>query len=185
MNRDELIKIFKEVSKQLCIEDDRCEYLNYTQIRNNRHVIREPEATHVLSMVLSRKNIYFGLEVPTKELYQFTGNSPTTASIDLSIEPSEDQPNGVNVELKADQPVVKQVQKDFEKLLREQSLGSAFFHILKNSDSGTLPTLLNKYEEAYRNVMGLTNKISKWFVFFILVKEKQFLIIHREPVFRA
>lgn len=173
MKSDELINIFKEVSTQLSIDTDKCGYLIYTQKRNNKYVIREPEATQVLSMVLSRKLIYFGLEVPTEKLYQFSGVSPTAASIDLVIEPIEDQPNGVNVEFKADQPEVFKIQKDFEKLLREQASGSAFFHILKNSNSRTLVNLLNKYREAYENVRGLNDKISKWFVLFIFVKEKQ------------
>ena len=64
--------------------------------------------------------------------------------------------------------------KDFEKLLREQTYGSAFFHILKNSDRGTLPLLLKKYKISYKNTLNnIDDTLNKWFIFFIFVKEKQ------------
>lgn len=170
MNRNDLIAIFREVSKQLSEESGRCGNLIYTQEKSNRKLIREPEARHVLTMVLSRKNVNFGLEVPTKKRYKISGGSPDTANIDLVIEPDEEQ---INVELKGGQPNINNIQKDFEKLLREQVSGCAFYHVLQNSNRGTLPALLNKYKEGYSNIVSLNDAISKWFILFIFVKEKQ------------
>ena len=168
MDRNDLIATFREVSKQLSEEFDRCGNLIYTQEKSNRKLIREPEARHVLTMLLSGKNVNFGLEVPTKKKYKFSGRSPDTANIDIVIEPNKEL---VNVELKEGQR--KTIQKDFEKLLREQVSGCAFYHVLQNSNRGTLPALLNKYKEAYSNIVNLNDAIPKWFILFIFVKEKQ------------
>jgi hypothetical protein len=167
-DRNDLIEIFRETSRQLSKKPDRCGNLIYTQEKSNRKLIREPEARHVLTMVLSGKNVNFGLEVPTKKKYRFSGSSRDTANIDLVIEPNKEQ---VNVELKEGQR--KTIQKDFEKLLREQASGSAFYHVLQNSNRATLPALLNKYKEAYSNIVNLNDAVPKWFILFIFVKEKQ------------
>ena len=168
MDRNDLIEIFRETSRQLSKKSDRYRNLIYTQEKSNRKLIREPEARYVLTMVLSRKNVDFGLEVPTKKKYRFTGSSPDTANIDLVIEPNKEQ---VNIELKEGQR--KTIQKDFEKLLREQALGGAFYHVLQNSNRATLPALLNKYKEAYSNIVNRNDAFPKWFMLFIFVKAKQ------------
>ena len=167
-DRNNLIDIFRETSKQLSKEPDRCGNLIYTQEKSNRRLIRDPEARHVLTRVLSQKNVDFGLEMPTKKKYSFGGSSPDTANIDLVIEPNKEQ---LNVELKEGQR--KTIQKDFEKLLSEQVSGGAFYHVLQNSNSATLPALLNKYKEAYSNIVNLNDAVPKWFILFIFVKEKQ------------
>ncbi len=164
VTREDLINIFKEVSTKLSENPDRCGTLLYTQ----KSKIREPEATHVLAIVISKNNIHFGLEVPTKKKYKFKGKSPRSASIDLAIEPDGKQ---INVELKEGQN--ETLKKDFEKLLREDVEGGAFFHILKNSDSGTLPSLFNKYKNAYNKLINVEGKKSKWFSLFIFIKEKK------------
>lgn len=104
----------------------------------------------------------------TKKKYKFSGPSPDTANIDLVIEPNKEP---VNVELKEGQR--KTIQKDFEKLLREQVSGCAFYHVLQNSNRGTLPALLNKYKAAYSNIVNLNDAIPKWYILFIFVKEKR------------
>lgn len=168
MNRNDLIEIFRETSRLLSKRSDRCGNLIYTQEESNRKLIREPEARLVLTMVISGKNVNFGLEVPTKKKYRISGSSPDTANIDLVIEPNKEQ---VNVELKEGQR--KTIQKDFEKLLREEASGCAFYHVLQNSNRGTLPAILNKYKEAYGNKVNLNDAVPKWFILFIFVKERQ------------
>lgn len=170
IDKNELIDIFKEVSKKLSENPNRCGTLVYTKKESNKPIIREPEASYVLSLVLSGKNINFGLEVPTKKKYKFkiNGKNPKSASIDLAIEPNEKQ---INVELKEGQR--ETIKKDFEKFLREDVEGCAFFHILKNSDSGTLPSLFKKYNKAYANLVHVKDKKSKWFLLFIFIKEKK------------
>ncbi len=164
VTREDLINIFKEASTKLSENPDRCGTLLYTQ----KSKIREPEATHILALVISENKIHFGLEVPTKKKYKFTGESSKSASIDIAIEPDGKQ---VNVELKEGQNDT--IQKDFEKLLIEDIEGGTFFHILQNSDSGTLPNLFEKYKKAYANLVDLKDKKSKWFILFIFIKEKK------------
>lgn len=173
MNRNDLINLFREASKRLSEKPDGCGNLIYTQKTDNKSKIREPEGKFVIANVLSDKKISFGIEVPTNKTYRFTqekGKIQRLARTDLSILTNGNQ---INIELKEGQPNINKIEKDFEKLLREEVSGVAFFHILQNSNSRTLRALLDKYKKAYINKLGVKEKKSKWFVLFIFIKEKQ------------
>jgi hypothetical protein len=59
------------------------------------------------------------------------------------------------------------------KMLGEDVAGCAFFHVLKNTNRGTLPNLMAKYEEAYHNNLSKERRFGKWFVLHIHVQEKK------------
>ena len=170
MNQNDLIEIFKDVSERLCNESHKCGYLIYTQEKNNKKIIREPEVQCVFSIVLSEKKIYFGTEVPTKNLYNISSKKADVANTDLVINPN-DQP--INIEFKREIPEVDYIKKDFEKLSREHVAGCAIYHILKNTNKETLSKLHRNYKEAYKKIEKVNKKQPKWFVFFILIKEKR------------
>ncbi|MCX8015604.1 MAG: hypothetical protein N2748_06240 [candidate division WOR-3 bacterium] len=169
MEKNCLIDIFKKTSDLLSKNHDKCNNLIFTQKRNNKTIIREPEARFALTHVLTNMNINFGIEVPTKKKYKFSGKSDriTSARIDLSIFTKLGQ---INIELK--EGPRETVKKDIEKLMREDTTGCAIYHILQNSDTGTLPAILNKYKRAYDNTKNLKEIYSKWFILFIYIKEK-------------
>lgn len=176
MNPDDLIEILKEASTRLCKADDRCGNLIYVQ-KEKGVIIREPEARHAISLELIKRNFDFGIEVPTKEKYLFSGKKKNIrcGRIDLVINPEGNQ---INVELKEGQPKIEMIQKDFEKLLRENVSGASFYHVLKNTNSRSLSTLLEKYTKAYTNAIEKTKSnqfqtFAKWFVLYIFVKEKK------------
>lgn len=170
MNKNDLIEIFKDVSKRLSQEPNKCGNLIYTQEKNKRKIIREPEMRCVFSTVLSEKNVNFGVEVPTKKKYNISSKKADVANTDLVINPN-DEP--INIEFKRDIPKVDNIKKDFEKLSRENAVGCAFYNVLKNTNRETLPTLLKNYKDAYERIKSVDDKKPKWFVFFIFIKEKQ------------
>lgn len=110
----------------------------------------------------------FGLEVPTKEDYSFTGKKSRSALTDLSIFGEEK----INIEFKEGQPKQDQVDTDIEKLIREQNPG-IWFHIFqtRNSNSehsgGTLKTLINKLN---KSISKFEVKGKSWIQFIIIVK---------------
>lgn len=171
IGESELLNLFIDASKLMTNENDRCKNLMYTQTESGKHIIREPEATCILTNLLFSKGINFGIEVPTKERYIISGKKPDSADTDLSIFQNNEQ---INIEFKTRQPVIKTIMKDFLKFFGENVKGCAFFHILKNRDSATITKLLKKYEEAHIDAKKLVEKKrEKWFLFFIFVKEKK------------
>ena len=139
-----LLDLFIDASKLMTNENDRYKNLIYTQKESGKHIIREPEATWVLTNLLFSKGINFGIEVPTKGRYQIRGKKPDSTDIDLSIFQKNEQ---INIEFKTRQPVIETITKDFLKFFGEEVQGCAFFHILKNRDSTTITKLLKKYED--------------------------------------
>jgi len=170
IDEQELLDLYIEASKFMAEEKDRCGNLLYTQKKSGKHIIREPEVAHVLGQLLSQRGINFGVEVPTEKKYLISGEKPDTAAVDLAIFTGEKQ---INIELKGGQPNVKEIEKDFKKFLGEPVQGCSFFHILKNTNAGTMPSLLEKYSKAYKSSLSITEKVSKWFLLFIFVKEKK------------
>lgn len=170
LDKIDLLDLFIKVSKLMVFEPNKCENLIFTQERDGKRIIREPEATYIMSNELSKKGISFGLEVPTGKKYQIKGSSPDSANTDVAIEPYGKQ---INVEFKCDQPKREDIEKDILKLLREDVSGTAFFHILKNYNRGTMPKLMIKFETSYIVLKNYDDTVSKWFLLFIFVKEKK------------
>lgn len=95
---------------------------------------------------------FYSVETPTYEVFRETGKKDLSARTDVSLYevavPSV-QSKKVNIELKANNPPVEHFRKDFEKLARE-GLDGVWFHLLKNADSGTLPSVFQKIRESFR-----------------------------------
>ena len=79
-------------------------------------------------------DFFYSIETPTTQKYQFSGKGAKSGSIDVCIYNSS--ANRVcNIEFKAKQSKEKEIQKDFEKLLREEG-ANFLIHFLHNQ-SGT------------------------------------------------
>lgn len=170
LNKNNLLDLFIKASKLMVVEPDKYENLIFTQERDGKQIIREPEATYSIANELSKKGVTFGLEVPTGKKYKIKGSKPDSANTDLAIEPTGKQ---INVEFKCDQPKPEDIEKDILKLLGEDVSGTAFFHILKNYNRGTMPTLLKKFETSFINLKNYDDVVTKWFLLFFFVKEKK------------
>lgn len=113
----------------------------YPKKRDGETRISEQEAKQIFIGKVVDQGITYSVETPTKETYSFSGNTPLSAQIDLSLYPEGRQ---VDIEFKAHNVDIKNIMKDFEKLICEGNKG-IFFHLIKNSNSGTIPSILNKY----------------------------------------
>ncbi len=143
---------------------------------NSEIRISEQEARILYCNILNNLNYFYSIETPTDETYKQTGNTPLSALSDLSTYRYIN--NGfkklVNVELKANNPATKHISKDIEKMIREEKDGN-WFHVLKNIDKGTLPTVFSKYIFSIKKHSNKSSKIS--ILFCICILEKKFSII--------
>lgn len=145
--------------------------------RTNEEIrISEQEARILYCNILNNLNYFYSIETPTNETYQQTGNTPLSALSDLSIYRYID--NGfekmANVELKAHNPDIKNISKDIEKIIREEKDGN-WFHVLKNINKGTLPSVFDKFIFSLKKHSNKSSKIS--ILFCICILEKKFSII--------
>jgi hypothetical protein len=167
MKPEQFIEIFQETSKNMFVSDERCGLLHYAKMRNGSGFkIREPEATQALIQVLYRRGIEYGVEVPTMGLYAISTDKQDAANTDIVLFTETGQ---INIEFKEGSCHMKHIQKDIMKMLGEDVAGCAFFHVLKNTNRGTLPNLMAKYEEAYHNNLSKERRFGKWFVLHIHV----------------
>lgn len=99
------------------------------------------------------ENLYYAVEVPTKDLYDFRTTPPQigkgqSAMFDLVL--YDDNGPRVFIEFKGNNPSAKHYNKDFCKLENEIEYGEKnntlryFIEILKNSNSGTKRSLSRK-----------------------------------------
>jgi len=123
--------------------------------------ISEQELRFAYAATLERKGIFqpyfYSVEPPTAEKYHFKGVvTERSGSSDLSLyEPNdgkkqENKFNRVcNIECKAHNADPKSIQKDIQKLVREEVVGG-WGHLLLNQDSGTLRELLRKITKSFQ-----------------------------------
>ena len=164
MEPKKMIKLLMECSRRAVKEDGKYKHMIFSQ----KKMIREPELRAILSEVLSESKITYGIEVPTRNKY---GKGKNKARTDIAI-----YKNGspiINIELKQGQPDYCEIEKDFQKLFKEGVIGSCFYHVLQNSDSGTLPSLIRKYNKAYSEANQESRKVKKWFLLFIFVAKQR------------
>ena len=162
---------FDQASRLIVSKDEKDRnYLKLShELKDTKEKVREPEARHVICQVLSQNQVSHGIEVPTVGLYRFSGKGKRRALIDLTI--FEDKHRLINIELKEGQPSksdrkVSPIEKDVEKLRKEVVPGSAFFHILQKTDSGTVKAIQKKYASAYKSVKEGKNK--GWFLLYVI-----------------
>ncbi len=168
--RNTMIRVFIEVSRRLSQRPDGYGNLVFTHRNGEERKVAEPEAKFILASVLSEMNIPFGLEVPTEKAYNIKGKSPRRGNTDLVVNPLGEL---VNVELKEGQPRKDRIRGDFGKLLREPASGCAFYDILQNSNSRSLPSLMGKCMNSYVSLEDVSDRLPKWFILFILVRKKR------------
>ena len=138
--------------------------------------ISEQEARILYCNILNNLNYFYSIETPTENPYQQSGKTGVSALSDLSI---YHYANGgfkkeVNVEFKARNPATKNIVKDIEKIIKEKIDGN-WFHILKNIDKGTLPSVFDKFIFSLKEHSNKGSKIS--ILFCICILEKKFSII--------
>ena len=183
---DELAALFIETSKRLSSGiNDRywLELRNRRDLKPNASSIREPDARYILCRILAENARRFGIEWPTTWKYGFSGPSLGRARIDLALEPSPDGNGQVNVEFKegwstsrTDSKPIGRIQKDFEKMLMEETSGCAFYHILQGPTRKSLSDLLGEY--AVENQMSVDRIIErnrifeKWCLIFFFLKDR-------------
>ena len=125
----------------------------------------------------------YSIETPTSELYCFNKESTDnndepiekgrSALSDLSIYDNSLENKLVNVEFKAHNPKQESYNKDIEKLIKEGVRGN-WFHLLKNTNNGTIKSLNRKFKSALNKVIS-ENDFNKdedlWILFFIVILE--------------
>ena len=132
--------------------------------------VSEQEARFCLAALLEseRYPFYYSVETPTEEKYSFSGSTELAAQTDLTL--YDEKLNKLfNVELKCNNV---ECDNDFEKLCREKPDG-VWFHILENTDSGTLPSVLKKVTEALEKALPYSQYSEKKIVFAFCILKKQ------------
>lgn len=143
---------------------------------NNEIRISEQEARILYCSILNNLNYFYSIETPTNETYQFTGKTPLSALSDLSVYTYNNNKfeKEANVEFKAHNPTIANISKDIEKMIRERKDGN-WFHVLKNVDEKTLPSVFKKFVSSFEIHKGKGSK--KFILFCICILEKKFSII--------
>jgi hypothetical protein len=143
-----LLEITQEASRELLKiyhnSGNQTTRLVFSRKRNGMIRASELEMRFVLTTMIERYNfpgLGYSIESPTVEPYSFKGKKSRSAATDLSL--YIDNQKEDNMELKAHNPATSSILKDIKKLVGEPCLG-AWIHLLKNKDSGTLKSIINK-----------------------------------------
>jgi len=138
--------------------------------------ISEQEARILYCNILNNLNYFYSIETPTDYAYIQSGKTGVSALSDLSIYRCTDKgfKKKANVEFKALNPTTEDINKDIEKIIKE-GLDGNWFHILKNIDKGTLPSVFDKFISSLKEHSNKNSKIS--ILFCMCVLEKKFSII--------
>ncbi len=174
-----LLELVQETSKELLKiyfnKPNRRTLLKFPKYRNDRNGeirISEQELRFVMTNLhgqFSRPGFYYSVETPTSNEYSFSKKGKRSAASDLSFYYEDDKV--INVELKAHNPAQSAIDKDIEKLTKENCNG-AWVHLFKNEDKATAKTLFNKFEKAFKKFPNSQKPIS----FHILILETKTLL---------
>jgi hypothetical protein len=150
-------------------------HLVCTQAKNPKEpILREPEMRTAFQQEAEAREMFYGIEVPTKYPYRFVdteGQSRRRALVDFALLNSGEAKSDRNVlvEFKQGQPnrVLSKVDdsfdypkitKDIHKLWAEPVRhGSCMFHICQAADRGTLAATEAKYNAVTQNAMNLAS----------------------------
>jgi hypothetical protein len=152
----------------------------YNNSNNKDFRISEQEARFVFINLHDRFSFpgyRYSIETPTKNVYQFSGTNSRSAQSDLSFFDEENQL--INIEFKAHNAPKESIEKDFEKLIKEEYYG-AWIHIIKNENTNTIETLFDKYKNCFNELFtnsndDLPNKILP-ISFHIIILKKNILL---------
>jgi len=149
------------------------------KMRNKSIRISEQEARFLYCSLLNNFNYFYSVETPTEKVYIQKGLKPQSASSDLSLYIYNDNAieKVMNVEFKAHNPQIEFIAKDIEKLIKEPVKGN-WFHLLKNIDGGTLPSLFNKFIESFNKYRNIVENDSLSIIFSFCVLEKKWACLN-------
>ncbi|MDR1096446.1 MAG: hypothetical protein LBL31_08660 [Spirochaetaceae bacterium] len=173
-------KILKQVSEKLinCFLGQTT--LRFPKRRGATTRISEQESKFFFSIVFEHEECSFAVEVPTKETHIITGKKPRSALHDMAIYDEMDTLEFAwIIELKSGQPKESNIEKDFYKMVFAKC-NCVWFHTLENANSGTIPALLDKFNNAWDNVKSSLTDIKEWkFTIVVLKQEKYYQITIR------
>jgi hypothetical protein len=118
------------------------------------------------------QNIPFAVEVPTVTKHSFSGKGKRSGNFDMVTYQSNKNDFDYIIELKAHNVDMEDIRKDFEKMVMSECK-CIWFHTLKNADSGTIPALLEKFDEALKRVIHLTKEKSDWVIAIVVLEKKE------------
>ena len=124
-----------------------------------------------LHNVLTERRYRVAVEKPTDGEFSFTGTGRRSAQVDVALFRSGYDAEAL-IEFKADNRSTG-IQKDLEKLIREQKTGG-WFHTLGAADRGTLPSVASKFKDAFaslRNQLGVAQPHDCLFTFCIITNK--------------
>jgi hypothetical protein len=112
--------------------------------------ISEQEARLLWCTMLQDTSYYYSVEAPTTQKYIQKGKTPINARTDIALYRLVESTltRVANIEFKAHSSTLEQIRKDVEKLLREKVTGN-WFHLLRATDSATVPLLFEKFAAAF------------------------------------
>lgn len=112
--------------------------------------ISEQEARLLWCTMLQDTSYYYSVEAPTTQKYCQKGTTPISARTDVALYRLVESrlTRVANIEFKAHNATLEQIRKDVEKLLRENVTGN-WFHLLRATDSATVPLLFEKFAAAF------------------------------------
>lgn len=170
MTESDFLDFARAAVRRIAVRPDRIGNLVLTQTRKgDEPTLREPEMRTALQQEADHRGLLYGIEVPTRHTYQFTGIGKRRALTDFAlldpetpnevrdvlVELKEGQPSGKDAEVEgevvADSPAIS---KDLHKLRAERvRYGRCMLHICQAANAGTLPALVKKYDAAMRRAL--------------------------------
>ena len=168
-------KILKEVAQKLVDCYFGKTTLKFPKYRDSTDRISEQESKFFFSSVFDKQKspFSFAVEVPTDGTYNFTGKTERSALHDMAIYDDVDTSKFKwIIELKSGQPPQKGIEKDFKKMIGAKC-NCVWFHTLKNTDSGTIPALLDKFNSVWNNLKSKFENEYEWYFAIIVLKQKK------------
>jgi len=157
-----IIKSLTELMGLTCEDNtkDARSNLIFPKYRNNggKRVSEQEAKLLFVKQIENNGTFLYSVETPTEDSYSFSGENPRSGCIDMCLH----EKNGSRIhliEFKAKTPKQSSYSKDFEKLLCDtKNLTNYFIHILEDTDNGTIPSVEDKYREAYNNTVNKSEK---------------------------
>lgn len=159
-------------------------------LRSGLKRVSEQELRFAFAAFIDKQDEYFyGVEVPTNEIFRFTGIGSRSASTDLAIfKPANSSEPIIRVECKSKQPKQKSIDKDIEKLMIEPCSG-AYCHIFESENSGTLFELFKKLHDGILTVKSLssstTRSIKPLYFSFLILNSRKLITLNMAKVAMA
>jgi hypothetical protein len=154
-----IIESLKDVIDLVCVNEPNGESksnLVFPLKRDGKTRVSEQEAKFLFMQRVEKVGEFlYSIEAPTSETYKFSGQNKRSGNIDVCLYRKSDKKRIHLVEFKALNPDQPSYSKDFEKLFwDEDGLTNYFIQLLENTDSGTIPNIVKKYNEAIKEAKG-------------------------------